>query len=66
MNQVERISAKLKGGDDELAKLCAVHRSQVSRWKTGKGLIPTWHHQKVLDGAKGTVTPHDFFDSEAA
>lgn len=66
MNQVERISAKLEGGDDELAKLCAVHRSQVSRWKNGKGFIPTWHHQKVLDGAKGRVTPEDFFEAEAA
>lgn len=66
MNQVERISEKL-GGDEELAKVCEVHRSQVSRWKRRKGgVIPSWHHQKILDRSAGRVTPADFFDSAEA
>lgn len=59
MTQAERISAKV-GGNSELAKLCGVHPSQVSRWD----FIPARHHQKILDGAPGKVTPEDFFDAE--
>lgn len=66
-NSTALISAKL-GGDTELAKLCEVHPSQVSRWKRRKGgVIPSWHHQNILDRAAGKVAAEDFFSaSEAA
>lgn len=64
-NSTVLVSTKV-GGDGELARLCGVHASQISRWKRRKnGVIPSWHHQPILDGAAGKVAPEDFFESSA-
>jgi hypothetical protein len=63
MNQVERIAEKV-GGEIALAKLLKVHRSAITHLKHGRGYIPAWRHQEVIDKAKQvgvTITPADFF-----